>query len=646
MVELKNIVNNRQRLKESGWYENSLAVYWASGKKQEAIDYLIYAKTCEPHALTGNGRYNEWYTDYVDSLAMEELSKMGARFYHDSDDDFLKARYAFQSIRMAHYVSDYEQVINLYELMVGEDAERSLIYWWTRSHYAGALQRSARHMEASYHFAQVMANCKSRRLPAYFGFYIEDEAAWQACLSLCETDEEKAAVWFMAGMEPYSYSLDAFEAIADLDINSEFLDILLSRELNKVEEKFYEPREDWGYERPSEAYIQELSDFVYEIAESDRVQRKYFWYFGSGYMAYMAGNYSRMDSMFAIAEQMDIDHGIVSEQIYTISILRKIDEVEVINKAFEDEIGEDLSYLSEAASGNYDYVDNAYNVALIRLQSLYSEHDQFKTMLLTTARSDIYYDCRYDPSTVDFDGLYELMNSDELTGLEGFLLDRFPYGEYYLREIHGTYLIGENELEEAKAIFDQLPDDYEQVGAYRYFRLPYDPFEFHAWKYPDENGDTASYTKQTYVDQMLEWKEVAKNDKKNALEAHMNLGIGYWSVSRWGRCWMAADYWKSGHYSCDPSESWSWYGGDYTNCNLYNADYHFEEAYQLAKKKKDLELSARILYMKAYVEAYNDGHYFPEENSPSFDVIKDDYESTNFYAFVIKECSHYRDYFD
>ena len=118
----------------------------------EAVDYLIYAKKCEPHVINSSG----WKTPERDTISMEYLINDGLRAFKKTKSHYFKLRYAYQMIRLAHYKKNYGQVLELYEyLMPKTDNDPSILEYWIEGHRAGALQKMGRYVESSYLYAKI-----------------------------------------------------------------------------------------------------------------------------------------------------------------------------------------------------------------------------------------------------------------------------------------------------------------------------------------------------------------------------------------------------------------------------------------------------------------------------------------------------------
>ena len=171
---------------------NTFAAHLKKNACTEAVDYLFFAKKCEPHVIASNG----WKTPLRDTVAMSFLIKDGVKSFRRTKSHYFKLRYAYQLIRLAHYKKNYGEVLELYDYLLPKiDNEKSLIEDWIEGHRAGALTKLGRHVEASYLYAKIFDNCPSKRTSAYRSFKILTDQEWIDCLKLCQNNQERATLY-------------------------------------------------------------------------------------------------------------------------------------------------------------------------------------------------------------------------------------------------------------------------------------------------------------------------------------------------------------------------------------------------------------------------------------------------------------------
>jgi len=184
----------------------------------ETIDYLIYAKNCEPNVVA----LDAWNEDTHDYAAMEDLLNEGLKRFKKTKSNFLKLRYAYQIIRLAHYKKEYSRVLELHAFLMPKIDEvtinelRSLVYYWIVGHKAGALLKLGDRTEAAYLYSRIFAECPSKRESAFRSFSIKFQAEWDEVLKRCASDKERSVIYALRANGADSQAIYDMETIYDL----------------------------------------------------------------------------------------------------------------------------------------------------------------------------------------------------------------------------------------------------------------------------------------------------------------------------------------------------------------------------------------------------------------------------------------------
>ena len=214
--------------------KNSFAQYLFRNKCFETIDYLIFAKRCEPYVV----RPHTWPQEDFErnSEHMQQLIRLGKRDFMKTKSHYIRLRYAYQLVRLAHYAKDYEQVLTLYDfLMPKTDNAPSIIEHWIEGHRAGALKSLGQNVEAAYVFSRVFEKCPSKRESAFRSFHIRTNEEWEQCLLMCKDDHERANLYVLRANAEDAVILEELEKIYALDPHNENLELLIVREIKKLE---------------------------------------------------------------------------------------------------------------------------------------------------------------------------------------------------------------------------------------------------------------------------------------------------------------------------------------------------------------------------------------------------------------------------
>ena len=198
----------------------------------DVVDYLIFAKNCEKYCVKGE----EWSEKPKDVAQMFFWINTGRQQFKNTKSYFLKLRYAYQIIRLAHYAKDYKAVIDIYnDVMPKTDKINSIINYWILGHKAGALKALGKRAEAAYLFAVVFRYCPSKRRQAFESFDIKTDLEWRQCLNFCRDDRERGALYAIRASYDKAKAFEDMKELYRLDPQNEHLEMLLIRETLRLE---------------------------------------------------------------------------------------------------------------------------------------------------------------------------------------------------------------------------------------------------------------------------------------------------------------------------------------------------------------------------------------------------------------------------
>ena len=675
---LKDIENFRAGKAPSSTLWSNDVVKILQAKKDEAfLDYMVFAKSCEPLAVDrdldweGNLQNVEQVKERADQL-MEE----GLTAFHSCESDFLKMRYTFQIVRLARYSMQWAETIRLYkDLMPEVKNVNSIIRYWTMEHYAGALYNLGKKAEAAYHFAQVFDKCGSRRKAAYRSFEITSDEMWQATLNLCKNNEEKAGLYVLRAIDPFSNTVEEMEAIYEIQPTSPHLELLLVREMQKFEYELlgasYNKRHDeakfTGYNyntdesfvqfprEDSKQYIKRLVDFAKKLKTSGQVQHPHLWQLAEGYLTFMNGNSKEaMRILNDLSKNKSLDKHFQSQiTVFKAAIevadfkemneaneLRALELMPILKNVKPDVWGE--SNISEQADYLFD-----------KMAMLYQKQGDYAKAYL--AKKWGFDNLLYEPNLQVVSGLLDLY--DKRTSFNAFEKE-FTKPAFYdeewtdngvtyvtpnpeiknqLLEMKGTLLLGDNQFETAIATFKQLPKEYLNQD-YTFNQDDWDSpsnsrerfnisnrSPFHLYM----NNQSVPVTDPTFnklklSETLLKLEEHVQSGGENLAEAYFMLGNIHFQTSSNGKAWRAKDY------------AWG-YSSRY-NYNE-NALVYLDKAIETGSKS-DREWAAKACFVASACQTKdkvnNQKNYYK--------MLKEEYSDTEFYEQAIQECSWFLGY--
>ena len=633
--------------------KNSIAKAFVAGEYTDAFQYLIYAKECEPH-VTDNRKYG-WGELIRDTSAMRTLLENGKLSYQKTTHKFLKERFAYQCIRLSHYLKDYNLTISLFDGLLTPLDSKSIIYYWALSHKAGAIRSNGDITYSSYLFSTIFDKCLSRRLIASQNFKSLDASLLYETLDYCKDNHEKTSVWFL-----HAYLTNDFgslKKIYELEPKSTYLEILLTRAIDQMENDIYaywnrNQNTSW-----SNQFVRldfpNFYNFIYSCAKKENTNRPYFWYYAAGYVALLKQDYAAMRENFnEVKRFITTGESEYLDRIKMLETLGAVDEVEVVDVTFEKNILSDVKWVLDLKKYNSD---EAFIWMMNRFsEKYYKQQDTAKAQLclgFRLGKGDYtktvdWTDYLSNPSSAPLDIMIRFVESDyNRTDFDKFLIENFCYSRKDLYEIRGTLMLSRYKFEEALLWnFSNIKNELSY--------LPADPFSINikdCARCDEKALTTKLYTKHSFAKKMKELESEIKSTTKNRAENYFLLANAYYNITYFGNSWMIVDFYRS--HSID--------GYSYNNIDCSKAEEYYLKA---ATFSNDKEFQAKCLFMAAKCEQnkfYVDkGHfddniyYYPYdcEQKPEiklqnyrmyFKTLNEKYSKTKFFKEALKECKYF-----
>ena len=607
---------------------NPLMADIADGKHGDFAAYLVLAKQCEAY----NYQPNYWEERTSLPNANDPLITSLRAGYDQVESSSLKWRYAFQIVRLLHYSGYWEEAMQAYDELASPlaTAGNELMYYWTLSQYAGVLHGVEEKVRSSYLFAQVFDKCPSLRTPAWLSFDINSDLEWASLLAMCKTDEEKANLYFMRAIVPDAVGAQEIRAIQKIAHASEKTDLLLLREINKLEEvligfPFQKPRamEGGSVSEPYGKQIEELHALVKETIRSDQMANKNLWQVTDAYLDHMAGNSKEARAKLASLPQKGLDGA--RARLLDLSIL--IGSLTRVDYRVENEVLKDFYNLKKDLPE--EQVKELATFRDDRFSNLYESQGELGKAML--ARNSTY-NLIYSPDLNTINDLMAFQDKKDKTLYEKELLSRLDesYSRNDLLEMKATVLMGKNMLEEAIKIFEKLPEDYTSTN--RFFRIGPDPFASNLRDIINcEPGCIENkYTKLSLAKTLLGLQAKAVKEPENAGKYYHLLGNAYFNLSYYGACWKGLSYYRGYTWHSDDEELSQ-------DSQLATAQRYYEKAMESSSNSEIAALSCMMAAKCDVVETYSpipDGFNY-------YDRMNHNYRNTEVYQKAIRECKYF-----
>jgi hypothetical protein len=664
--ELQNLFNAAgAKAKEAPapFQYNLFANQIVQGGCTEVPEYLMFASSCQVHVTP---RSEKWTPAMRDSVAMANLIKEGLDLFKHTQSHFLKQRIAYQVVRLAHYNRSYQQVIELYNYCLPkiDRRKRSIIYFWTIGHLAGALQKMGKNAEAAYRYMLVFRNDPGKRATAHRSFYLKNDIEWKQALALCQNDAERASMFILRAAASRIKSVDDLKAIYKLDPSNPQLGLLLVATVQSLEKvilnnQFTELKNN---QKPNEKVrneaslrIIELQEFTNQVIQQNKADNIKLWRCMNTYLSIL-----RFDDYQAETGLRNCRSILDKKEDYDKELTVQLDIWEhllTIHKLrMDDPYAEDAAFRIRSYAAHM-FVPQFEPYLKERLAVAFGKSQQPGKAVLTAFDKKALL---YHPKLDQLDDLIgSLGNSGGPTsaietdmGMDSLMR---PDLDFYL-DAKGMALLSMAQPEAALQIMRRHTTGYSSKQ--------FSPFKEYTGERTDKVvADSVNVTREQLAEKILEYQFAARANFANPeLAAKYNylLGLCYYNCSYFGYSWQAFDAFRSGQNWTRINKGPVFGSANTPYGNLEILDMrtsinYFELALQTAQSE---ELRARATFMLARCKQkqwfcdqkcnYRPGNkeipVLPEPYVAYQQAFLQRYSKTKFYQQVIEECKWYAAY--
>ncbi len=671
--------------------KNTMTDYFFKSKDLEALGYIMYAKQVEPY-VTG-GEY--WEPVTRDEVKMAKLLKSGSQLFAAAKKDFIKLRYTYQVMRLAHYSGQYNDVLTWYQKFIDSYPQASELKNMCTALKAGALLRLGKNKEAAYFFTKAFAGGKAKRVSNFLGFrwsvagkdYTKktDEASF---FQLCKNNKEKASMMALFAMHGDRARIDDIKKIYALNPAAEELEILVTREINKLEERyltsslekekggkhFYSSWRDYDngtiadeeYKKAG-LQVEEMTSLLLDMAKNKQVANPAFMQTSAAYCAFMIRDYTNANNYIAAAEKMNPSSKI-KDQLMLTKLLVLLNQQDKIDAAFEEKILPSVQWLQQKAKKDDEWKKFYRDLTSEVLARRYHTQKDFYKEALAIGTADwitkpddtdgwwyrFGIDYLHDKmQSTDVEKLYSLMSSGKPNTFEKYLMTNNSVTKNHVIDFAGTAYLREYDYK--KAI-----DWFKKAGAAEELTIHTNPFIDITYDLvePLVEEEKFSITKTAFAEEMQRLQQSAEKDKANAAKHYYKMALGYYNMTYYGHAWQLSQYYRSGTDGYRIPDEATAFEKEYYGC--FTAEKNFEKAMNASTDKN---FKARCLFMmakcaqkqlqrpgygssgdwdkyealvKEYEKKFMANKYFPQ-------LIKE-YGSTEFYKEVYNTCSYLKDF--
>jgi hypothetical protein len=675
---------------------NGMTNFFMTSKDLEALGYIMYAKQAEPHVT---GDWSSWEPIQRDKVKMEKLMKSGQQLYKAAKKDFIKLRYAYQLLRLAHYSGRYTDCKKWYDEMVATNNTASILQDLSLSLKAGAMMRLGDKTKAAYIFSKLFSKNEFRRVNNYMSFdwcvNRFEESSRKACLNECKTSEEKANMLglFLLGSNSAN-ELKALQQVYDLNPNAALLEILTTREMNKLEEYYFTRNLRKG-ERGFYSYDDEQAKKVYEEASAEikdlivfcnkaaagkATRNKGLYKLSAAHAAFMMQDYPQTRRLLDEAKGMTNTEKL-KDQWQLTTLLVNINEKDKIDAAFEKSLVTSCKWLEERARADNEYAKFYRrlfaDVLAPRYKAQQEEHkyvlalgtaDYINGKMIKDAWGNYGYGygnsaaintLRSELTATQVESLVTLMEGGKANEFEKWMIGNCSFNKDDVNDVAGTAWLRQENWENAISWFKKIPAAYYNSETYKTW-MAANPFaDLMLDVHTKTKFDTKKYTKLSFAEKMKELQAMmtSKVNNEAVAKATYDYATGLYNMSYWGNSWMLVNYgWSTYEPHMDSLQKANDFEKWYFTAS--NAEASFNKAMETTQNK---ELKARCLYMAAKCAQKNTGtlparwedDYKTKmngwlrsfgKNYPYYNKLKKEYGQTAFYKEAYNTCSYLRDF--
>ena len=652
LEQLRSAARSKEKPLPMALRSNAAAEVLAEGGCDDTVDYLIFAKTVEPHVTAPA---DAWEAPPRDLTTMQHLIDRGTTEMRKARSHYIKMRYAYQVIRLAHYMEDYRQAVALYENLLPKfDPQESIINHWILGHYAGALMGLGQTVEASYLFSKIFISSPGKRESAFRSFRIETDEEWRELMLRAESDEDRANLHVLRANERNARALEEMEAIYRLKPDHRFLPMLLVKELEKLEDQLlgaeFNDRLPRGYpERWAQQYAIDLQKFARRVRSEGRVRRPELWQLAEGYLELLAGDYVGARNSFEETRDR-LRNDTLRRQLDTWMLVLNVVELDTADRQAE------LLLYDARDREQFARYESFADMTRDKLVYLYRRDGMIgKAFLASNHLEDLRYHAREDLVT----DLFRLVRREDLTRIEELLIGRSQRElDFFLSDLQAVRFMQEGQFEAALRMMKRIPRaEWDRFGVF-------DPFvpTLRDCISCAHSRDTADlYNRGELLEKLLQLESRARAEPERAARDYFSVGVALWNMTYFGHSWNAMDYFRSGS-SWNSLQSHS-DGvvphleapfGNREYFNVQRALYYFERARLLANSP-EVAAAASIWAAKCELILYFGSAYYerpkgnqipriPEDFTRHYRLLKEEYPETDAYARMIRECRFFDAY--
>lgn len=616
------------------------------------LDYFAFAKEME---YKGNPQVSKWeswddegtqnYWDKQDGQPQEIALGHIEKKLVNTTDKFLQQRYAFMLIRYGNT----KNVIALYNRYFSNNST-TILQPWALLFKAYCTTNKA---EQNYYLSLVFNQCEEKAIAVMQWYNHEDEYVKQT-LKFAKNDHERAVILAIKAMRNPAPCLNEIKEVNRLWSGSDYVNMLIGREINKLEDWVFSPQMDNAGPDPYQyyyynweqnyaknrkenyikdmKYLRELKSYLIKLFP-DTIGASHD-YFASGiaHLSFMDDQISD-GNKYALAISNGAPASVLVQK-YTELALVAIRQGNLDDDALKQQLFTVFEKILNLAQSDNSYSKSVYSLLKV-LSAEYNRHGDMATAGLLFLKAEnckggysdyggfyspdnfgnapdyihIGYFDRY-ATLQDMDSLVSIIDKKNKTPFEKFICDGTTTTRYFYIDLKGTIALRQNNLQLAYTTFKQVPDSFYKKSWY-YSDLDEDPFYPKILRYALKNNTTSyNFNKAKFIQQIINLE--AKHDA----DSYLKLANAYYNISYMGNAWMMVTYSQGSVYhdiifGATQNAKLSFCNGNYAN--LTTAIKYYKKALLAAKNDEQRAMASLMLYACSNKEDYGNQYYYDDK---------------------------------
>ncbi len=647
--------------KESQAIKAELESYYLNNKLNKekvikALYYIGFAKRIESFA-NREASSEPWNAPTATSLSeteikeVEKLIKGGLGLLQNVKNSFLEDRYRFQIIRLYFHSKNHKKAQDFYTNNIDFFKNESSIKFRFMQTAVGAFYRDKNYGMANYLNSIIFDKYVPLKKDAYLFFHPQEEKDWNQSLSLAKSSREKQVLWQLFGL--YADGNKAIEKIYELQPKSDLLLLLLTREVNKSEDAIRNI--DNLEQHNSQSIIGKVDSLnkrlvlIKKITDENKVIKGYLWQLALAHLYASVNNVDQAKHYLSLANQMSPNESVIKDQIRMTSFFIKIKSLMKINKQFENEIAQELSWLKE--SKNFRAI-SLNEWARRYLSKIYHKNgDDVRSYLLQRNNNFIHYNKNIDAlekfyaqkSKSSFDK-YLIQNNQNSFNVKIQRAENLIYlGDFN----SGLSILKELEKSNLQTNTNKKPETYTTTSGA-------DPFLIHINDCHDcdiRSADSHStYSALSLVEKLSNLQSKTKSKGQGSAQASFEIANALYNISYYGnsRILFGAEDPIGTYGNMDQAEKYYVLAMNSSNDKEFKAKAAFMAAKTERNRSFNLLYNARL---NSEHEVWTTDFLLENQDVTSFspkyfEILKKNFSKTKYYQEAIQECGYFRKFLE